>query len=737
METFNVLFGVPLGHLLKWCYVLVPNFGLAIIVFTLATKIILFPLSLLAQKNAVAMARIRPQLEDLKRRFEGNNALILAEQKRLHKSEHYSAFKGIAPMLIQIPIILGLINVIYKPLQHLSHLPASVIRALVLRTSELLDMPVERLGYSAQLRVIEQVQADPAAFADLPVADQTASTELADGIGQILDLDMGFLGMNLAQTPAWNSPTILWPLLSALSALGLCLYQNRYYVLNRLQSTAANLAMTAFMVAFSGYFALVLPCGLGLYWTAGNLLSIAVVWAANLAYRPEKHIDYSALPKRQVLSLRARAESRARRRAEHAREKRDAKRFFAAEDRRLMFYSEGSGYWKYFRRLIEWLLDNTGITVHYVTSDPGDPIFERDHPRLKTYYIGRRALISFMMRLDVDVAVMTLPDLGTFHIKRSLVRKNIEYIYLDHGMTSFHLMLREGALDHFDTVFAYGPNHIEEVRQLEERRGLPPKRLVVTGFGLLDDLLEAVTELGTPAARGAPVALVAPSWQFDSIMEACLAETVRPLIASGFQVVVRPHPEFVRRFPDKIEAAAAAFAPEIADGRMELETDFSSNSTVYTADLVVTDWSSIAQEFSYATGKPSIFVNTPMKIMNPEWERIGTPPLDITLRDMIGVSIDVDGLDRIGQVARRLLEEAADWRAKIEAVLEDNIYCVGSSELAMGEYIVEALARARTCASSNSGDMADAAPAAPPVEAVTPVGVSASFTRRQGGGADE
>jgi YidC/Oxa1 family membrane protein insertase len=278
VELFNALFGVPLGYLLDWCYAFVPNYGLAIVVFTLATKVILFPLSLLAQRNAVAMVRIKPLLEDVKRRFEGNNTLILDEQKKLYKRERYSSVKGMLPMLIQIPIILGLINVVYKPLQHLLRLPAPMIRSLVVRTSEVVGAPISELGYGAQLRAMEQVQADPGAFADVPGA--------GDALAGIQAVDMNFLGVDLAQVPSWGSATIVWPLASAVSALALCLYQNRYYVLNRVQSPAANWAMTVFMVAFSGYFALVLPCGLGLYWTAGNLLSVAVVWVCNVVYRP-------------------------------------------------------------------------------------------------------------------------------------------------------------------------------------------------------------------------------------------------------------------------------------------------------------------------------------------------------------------------------------------------------------------------------------------------------------------
>ena len=50
------------------------------------------------------------------------------------------------------------------------------------------------------------------------------------------------------------------------------------------------------------------------------------------------------------------------------------------------------------------------------------------------------------------------------------------------------------------------------------------------------------------------IILIAPSWQKDNILESCLEETLKPLLATGYRIVVRPHPEFVKRFPAKIRA---------------------------------------------------------------------------------------------------------------------------------------------------------------------------------------
>lgn len=136
-----------------------------------------------------------------------------------------------------------------------------------------------------------------------------------------------------------------------------------------------------------------------------------------------------------------------------------------------------------------------------------------------------------------------------------------------------------------------------------------------------------------------------------------------------------------------MKAVFDRYSQDIGDDFV-IETDFFSNSTVYTSDLVVTDWSSIAQEFSYATKKPSLFINTPMKIMNPNYKKISVVPLDISLRDEIGVSVDVEKFSELSAIVDELMNNQEHYRQKITKVVEDNIYNIGSAAAACGEYIL-------------------------------------------------
>lgn len=288
MEIINTILGVPLGYLMYFCYLLVGNYGVSIMLFTLLTKIVMFPLSIMSQKNSITMVKMHPLLEDIKQRYAGNNTLIIEEQKALYKREHYSTIKGMIPLLVQIPIILGLINVVYNPLQHLLHMDPQTIGVLLSQASQVLSTPLGD-GLGAQLSVMEAVQAHPEAFFGIAGADQ------------ILSVDLHFLGLSMTELPSLASFTILYPILSGASALALSMYQNKFNVLQQSQSGFSKWGVTVFLIAFSAYFAYVLPCGIGLYWITGNLLSIPVLYICNKIYDPKRFIDYenrSEKPKR-------------------------------------------------------------------------------------------------------------------------------------------------------------------------------------------------------------------------------------------------------------------------------------------------------------------------------------------------------------------------------------------------------------------------------------------------------
>ena len=80
MEIINTIIGIPLGYLMWFCYILTNNYALAIIFFTLLTKIILFPVNMWVQKNSIKMICLQPEINNIAAQNAGNRDIIAEKQ---------------------------------------------------------------------------------------------------------------------------------------------------------------------------------------------------------------------------------------------------------------------------------------------------------------------------------------------------------------------------------------------------------------------------------------------------------------------------------------------------------------------------------------------------------------------------------------------------------------------------------------------------------------------------------
>ena len=121
---------------------------------------------------------------------------------------------------------------------------------------------------------------------------------------------------------------------------------------------------------------------------------------------------------------------------------------------------------------------------------------------------------------------------------------------------------------------------------------------------------------------------------------------------------------------------------------LSFELDFTDSSSIINSDVVITDWSGTAYEFAFVTNKPVLFINTPPKVNNPEYEKITVPPLKISLRDKIGVQVEPDQLDTLPERLAELFEQAEVYRDTIAEISHETISNFGHSGQVGGEYIL-------------------------------------------------
>lgn len=610
--------------IMNGCYSICSNYGIAIILFTLVSKIVLIPVSVWVQKNSIKMVKMQPEINLLMVKFFGDKDTIAEEQAKIFKREKYHPMASIIPLIVQLVLLMGVIEVIKRGI----------------------DNPM---------------------------------------------INMECFGVNLCEVPSEVGMTLIWsPIVAGISAWILSIAQNASNVLQAEQSNWNKYGMMAFSVGLSLYLGWFVSVGVALYWVASNLFAVAQLYILNWIINPKNYVDYEALEQSKKELEKIGSIGGKKRKLfgdpETKREKQDYKRFFSIVNKHLVFYSESSGFYKYYQGIIEYLLNNTNLVIHYITSDPNDQVFEKAKTceKLKAYYIGEKRLITMMMKMEADVVVMTMPDLENYHIKRSYVSKDIEYIYIPHGMDSLNLTMRTGSMDHYDTVFCVGKHQKEEIQKTEVAYGLTKKTLVDWGYSLLDEMWNDYQKISNENNAIKKI-LIAPSWQPDNIVDSCLEQILDRLKGKGYEIIVRPHPQHVRHRADFMEQLKVKYTQ---DKDVEIQTDFSSNSTVFEADLMITDWSGIAYEYAYTTCKPVLFVNTPMKIMNPEYQRIDTIPLNILLREEIGCSLDLSELDCIADKVQMLLDNKDGYAEKISDFVNEYVYNHGTSAEVGAKYII-------------------------------------------------
>ncbi len=573
------------------------------------------------------MVKMMPSINHIKIKYFGDKDTIAEEEAKIYKENKYNPFASIVPLVIQILLLICVIEIVKQPSYYIG----------------------------------------------------------TDNI------DFNFLGFDMRWIAIEDGGlSILVPIIAGLSAFAFCIGQNIMNVLQAEQSKMNKYGMMAFSVGLSVYLGTFVTAAVALYWTIGNLWGILQQYLMNLIINPRKYVDYKELEitRKELQELQDLSKNNKRTKEQIKKEKADYKRFFSITNKHLVFYSESNGFYKYYKGFIDYILENTNITIHYITSDYHDNIFElaKQEPKIKPYYIEEKKLITLMMKMDADVVAMTMPDIENFHIKRSYVRKDIEYVYVSHGIGSSNLLLRKNAVDHYDSIFAVGSFQREEYEKENKLRHLD-RKIIDLGYPLLDDMIADYKKTKHTTSKEKTV-MIAPSWQKDNIIDLCLETMLDSLSGKNYKVIVRPHPQQVRHMRDAFEKMKEKYQ----NTNITIDIDFNSSSnSIFNSDILITDWSSINLEYAFTTGRPVISVNTPMKIMNPDYKKLGIEPFNITCRKIIGETIETKDAKNIDEVIEKILKNTKKYQKQIFDLRDKSIYNLGSSAAIGGEYIVDCI----------------------------------------------
>lgn len=277
--------GTPLGWIMKFLYSFISNYGLVLVLFTIIIRAALFPLNVKQQKSSAKMALFQPKLQKLQKQYGKNKQRYQEEMMKLYEEEGYNPMASCLPMLLQMLVLFGIIDVVYYPIRHLLGIPREVISEA---TKALTEAGV-KLTSGAELLIVNIIQghskvANPDIFNGIFSPDQ---------LEKISNFDLNFLGFNMGVNPEFSWPTILIPIISGLTSIGVTILtfkqQKKNGMMNDAQAGMGMMkGMMYIMPIFSTWIAFSLPIGVGIYWIVGNVLSFIQSLILYKVYSPEK-----------------------------------------------------------------------------------------------------------------------------------------------------------------------------------------------------------------------------------------------------------------------------------------------------------------------------------------------------------------------------------------------------------------------------------------------------------------
>ena len=94
------------------CYTIIPNWGMAIVLLTIAIRVVLFPLQIFTLRQQEKMKQLKPQLDSLQERFKSDGRRLLAERSAILKENGARPWVTMLLTLIQLPLLISMFKAI-------------------------------------------------------------------------------------------------------------------------------------------------------------------------------------------------------------------------------------------------------------------------------------------------------------------------------------------------------------------------------------------------------------------------------------------------------------------------------------------------------------------------------------------------------------------------------------------------------------------------------------------------
>ncbi len=274
----NLLYYVvwPFGRLMQLLFDVFGNYGIALLIFTILTRLVMLPTSISQQKSMAKMSVYNPIIQEVQKKYANNREKQQEEMTKLYTEYGIKPSMGCGAMVFQLAFVMILYQVIQKPLLYMVGLSSVVYDQVVEVAKTLQGCPATYVDTF----IINQIQNGNDAFAGIIDAAQHAKIET---------LDFSFFGigtMDLTGIPSFKPATLLIiiPILSAISMIA------SQFITSKVTGQKMQGGMGVVMYGMSiwiGYLGFTFPAALSLYWFYSNIFGLIQSIVLRKFYNPD------------------------------------------------------------------------------------------------------------------------------------------------------------------------------------------------------------------------------------------------------------------------------------------------------------------------------------------------------------------------------------------------------------------------------------------------------------------
>lgn len=325
-----------------------------------------------------------------------------------------------------------------------------------------------------------------------------------------------------------------------------------------------------------------------------------------------------------------------------------------------VIYSEGAQYWNTFKPIADEA-ERREMDLTFYTSSKEDPAFQQGYEHVKVEYIGEgNAAFARLNMLTAGIVLMTTPGLDVYQLKRSRgVKYYAHILHMPNDATSYRLF----GLDFFDAVLLTGDYQKDDIRLLERQRSIAQKDLVTVGCTYLDVLKDKISSIKDEDDHPFTV-LVSPSWGDIGVLKRYGEKLLDPLAATGWRIIVRPHPQSKKSEADMLSRLEARYKD---NKNVVWDYERDNIASLKKADIMISDFSGIVFDYTFLCNKPVMYAANDMDLRPYDAYDTGHEMWQFKTLSKMGIKLDDKDFANIKTAIENASDSPALDAARAEA----------------------------------------------------------------------